>query len=205
METGGLKVTKLKIKILLTAAALVFGATTASFAQQAPPGSLSNDSAANGRGGAPTEEKREAIRRKIEAVRIWKLTEALKLDAATSAKLASYLSSMDQQRMGLIRDHMMTMRELRRSLKDSKPDEKSLKVSLDKLEKNRRAMQELRDKELSGLKDILTTEQQARYVLFQQEFQREMREMIAAARERGRTGREGGGAGNGIGEPPAGR
>jgi Spy/CpxP family protein refolding chaperone len=203
MERGGLKVTKLKIKVLLIAAALVFSATTASFAQQAPPGNLSDDSTAYGRGSTPAEEKREAIRRKIEAVGIWKLTDALKLDTATSAKLASYLSSMDQQRMGLIRDHMMTMGELRRSLKASKPDEKSLKICLDRLEKNRRAIQELRDKELSGLKDILTTEQQARYVLFQQEFQREMREMIAAARDRGGAGR--GRTGDGFGETPASR
>ncbi len=187
---------KLKIKAVLTAVVLMFAATTASFAQQAPP----DDSTAYGRGSAPSEEKREAIRRKIEAVRIWKLTEALKLDTATSAKLASFLGSMDQQRAGIFRDRMMTMRELRHSLKTSKPDEKSLKASLDKLEKNRRAMQELREKEMSGLKDILTTEQQARYVIFQQDFQREMREMIASARGKGGAGR--GNIGNGPGEPP---
>ncbi len=191
---------KLKIKVVLTAAVLMFAATTASFAQQTPPGSPYDESTAHGRGGAPSEEKREAIRRKIEAVRIWKLTEALKLDAATSAKLASFLGSMDQQRMGIFRDRMMTMRELRHSLKTSKPDEKSLKASLDKLEKNRRAMQELREKEMSGLKDILTTEQQARYVIFQQEFQREMREMIANARGKGGAGR--GNTSNAPGEPP---
>jgi Spy/CpxP family protein refolding chaperone len=193
--------TKLKIKVVLTAAALMCAATTASFAQQAPPGGLSDDGTTYGRGNAPSEEKREAIRRKIEAVRIWKLTEALNLDTATSAKLASFLGSMDQQRMGILRDQMMTMRELRRSLQNPKPDEKSLKVSLDRLGKNRLAMHELREKELSGLKDILTIEQQARYVIFQQEFQREMREIIAGARGKGGSGR--GSTGNGPGEPPA--
>jgi Spy/CpxP family protein refolding chaperone len=190
---------KLKIKAVLTAAVLMFAATTASFAQQAPPGSISDDSTAYG-GGAPSEVKREEIRRKIEAVRIWKLTGALKLDTATSAKLASFLSSMDQQRMAIFRDQMMTMRELRRLLKTPKPDEKSLKITLDKLGENRRALQGLREKELSGLKDILTTEQQARYVIFQHDFQREMREMIAGARGKGGAGR--GSIGNGPGGPP---
>jgi len=198
---------KLRIKALLTAVALVLGAATASFAQQAPPGGLSDDgtgySNPDGRGGALSEEKREAIRKKIEAVRIWRLTEVLNLDTTTSAKLAAYLSSMDQQRMEMIRDQLMTMRELRRTLKTPKPDEQSLKASLDKLGKSRHNLQVLRDKELSGLKDILTTEQQARYVLFQQEFQHEIREMIASARRRGGAGR--GQMGNGPEGPPESR
>ncbi|HUI45252.1 MAG TPA: hypothetical protein VL122_04555 [Nitrospirota bacterium] len=194
----------MRIKALLTTVALVAGIATASFAQQAPPGSLSGggtgyDNPA-ARGGALSDEKREAIRRKIEAVRIWRLTEVLNLDTVTSAKLAAYLSSMDQQRMELIHDQMMTMRELRRLLNTPKPDEQSLKVALSRLGQSRHAVQELRDKELNGLKDILTTEQQARYVLFQQEFQREIREMIAGARRRGAAGR--GQMGNGPGGPP---
>jgi hypothetical protein len=47
-------------------------------------------------------------------------------------------------------------------------------------------MQELKNKEISGLKNLLTIEQQARYVIFQQEFMREMREMIHDARGDGR-------------------
>ncbi len=204
MERGELKMAKLKIKVLLTAAALVFGAATVSFSQQTSPGSLSGaGTGPGGRNGSPSETKRESVRRKIEMVRIWKLTEALKLDTATSAKLASFLSSIDKQRIEIIRDNIMTMQELRRTLKTSKPDEKSLKASLDRLGKNRRAILELRDKELNGLKDILTTEQQARYMIFQQDFHREMREMIAAAREKEGAGR--GRMGNGPGERPAGR
>jgi hypothetical protein len=204
METGGLKMTTLKIKVLLTIAALVIGTATASLAQQTPSGSLSGAGTGPSReGGSASEAKRESVRRKIEAVRIWKLTEALKLDAATSAKLASFLSSIDKQRLEIIRDNMMTMQELRRSLKTEKPDEQSLKDSLDRLGKNRRAFLELRDRELSGLKDILTTEQQAQYVIFQQEFHREMREMIEAARGREGVGRRR--TGDGFGEPPAGR
>ncbi len=207
MERGGLMTIKLRIKALLTAAALMLGAAATSFAQQAPPGSFFDDSAGYGnpgaRGGALSDEKREEVRRKIDAVRIWRLTGVLNLDAATSAKLAAFLGSMDQQRMGIARDQMMIMRELRRTLKTSKPDEQSLKASLDRLVKSRRAMDEIRDKELNGLKDILTTEQEARYVLFQQEFQHEIREMIARARERAGAGH--GQMGNGPGGPPDGK
>jgi hypothetical protein len=47
-------------------------------------------------------------------------------------------------------------------------------------------MQELKNKEMSSLKNLLTIEQQARYIIFQQEFIREMRSMIHGARGDGR-------------------
>jgi len=138
-----------------------------------------------GRGRPMSEKKREEIRKKIEAVRIWRLTEALKLDANTSAKLSSLLNSFDQQRRTIQQEQMETMRALRLTLKSPKPDEAKLKPLLEKNENNHRAMQDLRGKEINGLKEILTTEQQARFLIFQQEFQREMRGMISGVRGRG--------------------
>jgi len=190
--------------ILLASAALLFTATPSAFAQQGPPGGRDDDMMGydnpQGRGNAMSEQKREALRKKIEAVKIWRLTEALKLDAATSAKLAPLLNSYDQQRKDLMREHMEAMKALRRALKTTKPDETKLKVALEKLMQNRRAMDELRDKEISGLKDILTIEQQARYVIFQQEFRREMLGRIAGARGNGGPGR--GRMGQGPGGSP---
>jgi hypothetical protein len=82
-------------------------------------------------------------------------------------------------------------------LKKGKPDEKKLKADLDKIEKNHREMVELEGKETNGVKDILSVEQQARYVIFQQEFRRELRGMIAGARGGGQGTR---GPGNRTGE-----
>ena len=140
----------------------------------------------SGRGEPMSEEKRAEIRKKIEVVRIWRLTEALKLDANTSAKLSSLLSSLDRQRRDIQREQMGTLKMLQQSLKSPKLEESRIKSDLDKLEKNHRAMQELRNNEMSSLKNFLTIEQQARYVIFQQEFMREMRGMIHGARGTGR-------------------
>ena len=145
-------------------------------------------------GGPPSEERREEVRKKIEAVRIWRLIEELKLDTASSGKLSSLLSSLDIKRRDTMREQMETMRELRSLLKTAKPDAAKLKVLLEKLEKNHYEMQSIKDQEMKGLKDILTIEQQARYLLFQQEFQREMRDMISGARGKGH-GRDGMGPG----------
>jgi Spy/CpxP family protein refolding chaperone len=101
---------------------------------------------------------------------------------------------------------MAAMRDLRSLLKAGNPDGTKLKADLDKLEKIRRDMMGLEGKEISGLKEMLTIEQQARYVIFQQEFRREMRGMIAGARGggpgmRGPGSRMGEGAGPGNGPP----
>ncbi len=186
--------------ILLAAAALI-GTAAPAFAQQAPPGGQHDDMTGfdnqPDRGGL-SAEKREEIRKKIEAVRMWRLTEVLKLDENTAAKLSAYLSSIDQQRRDIMHERMETMRALRNALRSSKPDETKLKAAIDRLEKNHHAMTEIRGKEIAGLKNILTTEQQARFLLFQQEFRRDIQRMIAGAR--GGPGRGGTGPGPGRGQ-----
>lgn len=130
----------------------------------------------------PSGERREEIRKKIETIRIWRLTERLKLDPATIAKIAPLLSSFDQRRKDIMQEQAATVRELRLLLNFSKPDEAKIKAALDRLEKNQQVIQEIRRREIDGLKGILTIEQQARFLLFQQEFERELREMIASVR-----------------------
>jgi Spy/CpxP family protein refolding chaperone len=147
-----------------------------------------------GQDGSPSENRREEVRKKIEAVRIWRLTEELKLDANASAKLSSLLSSLEQKRRVTRREQVEAMRDLRSFLKAAKPDEAKIRSLLEKLEKNHNEMQAVRNREIKGLKEILTVEQQARYLLFQQDFQREMRDMISGTRGRGQ-GRDGMGPG----------
>jgi Spy/CpxP family protein refolding chaperone len=89
---------------------------------------------------------------------------------------------------------MESVRELRVLLDAKSPDEKKLKAVLEKIEKNQREMVKLRDKEFEAARDHLTVEQQARYLVFQREFMREMRGMISGARGQGRGMRGMGGA-----------
>jgi Spy/CpxP family protein refolding chaperone len=196
------------LSILLTAGAAV------AFAQQAPPppnsGGQKNDDPgiesqpAPRRGGELSEKKREEVMKKIETVRIWRLTEELNLDQGTAAKLSAFLGTFDQPRKTILREQVTIMRDLRRAVNTSKPDEAKLKAALERLEKNRYAIQELKEKEFNGLKDILTIEQQARFVLFQQNFQHEMRRMLEGARAGGQR-RPGTGPGGRQDSPPENR
>ena len=191
---------------ILVVVSLLTASATLSFAQQAAGPAVSvgqhgdarttDNPALHGQDKALSETKRKELRKKVAAVRIWKLTEALQLDADTSAKLSAILSSMDQKRLDIQREQRESFRALQQSLDSPKPDESKIKNYLEKLEKNHHAMEELRNKEVNGLKKVLTTEQQARYLLFQQEFRSEMRGMIEGARsnrqDKGERGARGG-------------
>ena len=191
-----------KMMIPAMVVAMIVSCAALVSARQGPPAERSEETAEfdnpQAPGGELSEERREEVRKKIEAVRIWRLTEALKLDAPTSSKLSALLSSFDQQRRDIMREQMTTMKQLRHLLDSPKSDESKIKTALDRLEKNRHAMEALRDKEIGGVKDILTIEQQARFLLFQQEFRREMQGMIANARKGG-PGPRGGSRGEGPG------
>ncbi len=175
---------RIRILTLFVAVTAVFVATV-SFAQQGRQADAMGFDNQSGRGNASSEEKREAVRKKIETVKIWRLTEALKLDPNAAAKLSAFLSSFDARRRDITHAQMADMKELRSSLKSPKPAEAKLRAILEKLEKNHHEMQDLRDREWKGLKEMLTVEQQARYLIFQLDFQREMRDMIAGARRTG--------------------
>jgi hypothetical protein len=167
-------------------------ASNAAFAQQATlptstTGLHSNDISNDEqtiprRNSAISEKKREEIRKKIEVIRIWRLTEVLKLDTDTGAKLTSLLSSMDLKRKDVMKDYTQAMKDLRVYVESAKPDESKIKMVLNTIEKKHHDMEDIRDQELNGLRNILTVEQQGRFLLFQHEFNREMRKMLAGAR-----------------------
>ncbi len=158
------------------------------------------------RGGPPFGERREEIRKKIEAIRIWRLTEELKLDEKTAARFFPAISGLAQKRNELMRENMEAQRELRLYLEAGKPDEKKIKAALGRLENIHHETAKLAERELDITKDHLTVEQQARYYLFQQDFQREMREMISGARggmgPQGTRGGQGQRGMRGMGENP---
>lgn len=130
----------------------------------------------------PSKEQMEKVRKRIETLRMWRLTDVLNLDEKTSTQVFPLLSKYDRKRTEVEQSLRSSMKELRESLKEKR--EGSLKNILDKLEENHKAHQRIKEEEWAELKKILTIEQQAKFILFQQEFEREIRKIIAEARER---------------------
>ncbi len=134
-------------------------------------------------GDRPTEEQRDELRRKMEAIRIARLTEELNLDEKTAAKFFSTLASLDQKRRTLLKENQEVLREMRGLMNQPQPDDVKLKAAINKIEKNQHEILALRSKEFSAVRENLTVAQQARYLLFHQEFQREMRGVVEGIRE----------------------
>ena len=168
------------VKILLLLF-IMCGFTAQGFAE--PPGYLDEP---------PTKQQRDRVRKRIETLKMWKLTKALDLDEAASARLFPILNKYDKRKAEIHQNLRKGMREMRRSLKENKTGE--LKNTLAMLEDNHRALQNINDEEWAEMKKVLTVEQQARFILFRQEFDSEVHRLIADAKDR-RRGRAGKGRG----------
>lgn len=133
-------------------------------------------------GETDTPPNREGIREKIEMLKMWKLTKALDLDEKTSAQLFPIINKYDKLRAETELSLREGMNELRISLKEDR--RKRLRNILDKLEHDHHALQSIADEEWTEMKEVLTVEQQAKLVIFKQEFDRDIRKIIAEAREK---------------------
>jgi hypothetical protein len=129
-----------------------------------------------------SKEKMAEIRERIDSLRMWKLTKALDLDEKTSAKLFPVLSRFDRKRSELQFALVLDLRELKIALAEKR--DAKIKEALDKLEIHYDGLQELNRQERSELKQMLAPEQQAKYVIFQIDFAKEVRKMISEAREK---------------------
>ncbi|GBE00544.1 hypothetical protein BMS3Abin07_02597 [bacterium BMS3Abin07] len=134
----------------------------------------------------PSKEQREKIRKKIEVLRIWKLTEALDLDENTSSRLFPILKKYDRKRAVSQKSFITGLKELRESLKENRED--NLKDIIDKLERNHMELERINNEERNELKTILSVKQQAQYILFQLRFKRELQRFISEARKKRQGG-----------------
>jgi len=134
----------------------------------------------------PKKEQMEKVRKRVETLRMWKLTKALDLDEKTSAQLFPLLNGYDKKRAEIERALWTGMKDLRDSLRER--SEGRLRDILDRLEMDHKALQRINDEERAEVKKILTVEQQAKFVLFQVEFNKEIRRIIAEARDKRQEG-----------------
>jgi Spy/CpxP family protein refolding chaperone len=130
------------------------------------------------------EERRAQIFKRIETFRMIRMTEALNLDEETAARVFSRLRPIDQKRWGLIQERSQLRREMKKATDAGKVDSRQLEGWRKSLRENQQALEKLGEEELKALEGLLTPEQQARYLLFRERFQEELKERIREARER---------------------
>lgn len=116
---------------------------------------------------------------RIQEVRLVRLKEDLKLSEAEAGKLFPQLRTLDDKKREIGKERLMLLRQIK---KGGASDEEMAR-QLSALEANSNALMELR-KEIQGvLKSHLTPGQQGQYILFQQKFKKELREIIRSEKK----------------------
>ncbi len=140
-----------------------------------------------GPSGKPEERpmwNREHMWKRIEMMKMWKLTEALNLDEKTAAKLFPMIHEYDQQQWKLRQKRHEIMKDMKAELEKEKPDSATLDKMIDAFKQNERDMVDSRNKALSELSKVLTQEQVAELIVAIPKFEHEVRKWMYEARAR---------------------
>jgi hypothetical protein len=140
----------------------------------------------------------------IHAYRVWKLTEVLDLSEETMPVFFSRLKDLDDKEAELVREEQEGVREIAELLRQDDASEGDLQRALDKHEAARaNLMEETRNLRREALA-LLDTRQRCQYVVFEQRFRAELRDMIERARDLNRGHAEGWGRADDFGRPDPG-
>ena len=121
------------------------------------------------------------VRKKVEALRAWQLSEVLDMDEKTSSQLFSAMREADKERWEIEARNRKLVRELSRSLVSRRPDSRKIDKVLDELQSNRRELVRSEERHLERVRQTLSPEDTARYLIFQIRFQREIKQKAAEA------------------------
>ncbi len=129
----------------------------------------------------PGEDEIGRVRKKVEVMRAWRLTEELDLDEETTSRLFPAMRRSDRQRQEVEADNRRIIRLVSAELGKPEPDPEVIDGALDELVKNRLRTFRNEEEHLQEVRRILSAEDTARYLLFQVRFQKEIRERIMRA------------------------
>ncbi len=117
----------------------------------------------------------------IEKVRIYKLTEALDLSEEQTVRLFPRLREIRKTEQEFHKQRIETIKKLKDLVKANAEEKEIAKVlnQLHDMQKDRMASQ---IKEMESLRQLLTPIQQAKFVIFQEDFEREIRDLIREIR-----------------------
>lgn len=115
---------------------------------------------------------------RLRLIRMWRLTDYLKLDEETSIKLFPIMNRYDDQRLALNEERVGVLKEIKAELDKETPNEKKLEELIAKAEELRLQMEKLNQDERNELKKVLSVKQQAKLLLFYRDFDRELYHMI---------------------------
>ncbi len=119
----------------------------------------------------------------IEKVRIYKLTENLDLSEEQITKFFPRLKELRKSEQEFHTKRMEIVKKLKELLAE-KASEQEIVKTINHLQELQKKRFEMQLKEFEEIKQILTPEQQAKFIIFQEEFEKEIRDLIREIRGR---------------------
>jgi len=126
--------------------------------------------------------ERKKIRENIETLRMYKLLEALDLTSDQSTQFLPALKEFQDAKRKFQDDKRALLKELEDALESEQIDEKKLRQTLAALESTREEFQGEFVKFLGKARAMLTLQQRARLQLFEERFERRLRDSIRQIR-----------------------
>lgn len=143
------------------------------------------ESPAQGEERPMNQEQREELRERIGLIWMWKLTEGLSLTEEEGAKLFPFLRQYEEKRRELRAEKRRLVGELERMI-DEGASEGDLKRMIKALEENAQKRSKIKKEGYKEIAKILPVEKQARYIVLQEHFRREIYGLIKKARHKHR-------------------
>ena len=179
----------------LCAAALV---VLASGAHAAPAGPSVPAGAERAHDKQNHERLRVEVLDQMRAMRMWRLTEELKLDQASAANVFPILAQYDEQAREIGRERRDIGREVVEQTRSGRPDDAKLKQLIDRLLVNQQRRHAIDEQRFKAVRSALTPLQQAKLLLLlpklEDDFRRRIRDAMRGQRH-GEGRREGHGEG----------
>lgn len=136
------------------------------------------------RGPAEANDRREQIKKKVRALRAFRLTDELALDEPTAARLFPVLSRYDDDIDKLLEQRVDIQRRLRRA--GSLRDPRAVNQLIDEAIANQRSLWDLDERRVVALRKILTPAQAAKLLVvlpsIERRIQRQLRRAIVQQR-----------------------
>jgi len=133
----------------------------------------------------PDKRMREKIRDKIHVLKMWKMIEYLDLDEETGFKLFSVVKKYDQENMKLMHESRKSVNDLKIELNKQNSDTTTIQNLMTRIRADLDRMHQLKQERINAVGKMLTLKQQAKYVVFEIEFMKEMAKMTQNAMRRG--------------------
>jgi len=133
---------------------------------------------------AQVPPQRRNTRENILTLMLLRMTQVLELTEEQAAQFYPLVNRLEKQKLALARDAARLVRDLRMLIRENRGNEQEMKRLIDQIKALRQQM-ESKDREVEAfVEESLTVEQQAKFLIFFQDFNQYLRQKLREAQKR---------------------